>query len=268
MTDDVNTRFEAAQRVARETYQTAADAARGLYPIVSHSTARRFWANQKITENGAKLRLIWWAETSRTKFLYELLSRELEQVDIGQSVQAIEQLLGDYRYFRYWSEQDAGQLEYVSGTIVIKLNEGGMPVFEHRSHNHDPDPAAPPEHTGFVFLGNGHLYMLGWRASTIRLGMARTLEDRRRSYMHGLVLSVRGGAKKDPFSARFVMVHSDNAAQIQKLQDERVLSPEQYEQFAKRREKRGAPVPDTLTAGEAEFWRCTGDSSYAFFMIA
>jgi hypothetical protein len=133
----------------------------------------------------------------------------------GEKTTILSHYLGEYRYFQYATKGGIGDLVYVSGEILIFQNRAGDPAFHHWSHDYFEKK---PEHEGFVFHYESRLYFAATKQGVMRLGIARTFAGKRHeSYLPGLIVSVRDDPHRDPYAARFIMVHSDNRELIAEL---------------------------------------------------
>lgn len=114
---------------------------------------------------------------------------------------------GDYEYVRYHALTAASPRELVRGKLKLHPSALGSMVFEHWSHDW---AAAEPEHTGWVFLMRGKMFMLATRPGVLRLAIADAPPGHKPDEhgMRALVLSVRTGTTadwKDPFAAKAII---------------------------------------------------------------
>lgn len=122
---------------------------------------------------------------------------------------------GQYHYFQYWTPQGVEALRLVTGRIEVYADDAGNPAFRHWSHNYDKEK---PEHEGFVFHYETKLYFAATRRGVMRLAIARTFaEHRSENFLPGLIVSVRDEPYRDPYAARFILVHEENKTLIRKL---------------------------------------------------
>lgn len=156
-------------------------------------------------------------EHERSASLYDQLAHLMEQPE-GARDDLLRDYLGEFRYFRFACKGAIDDIYYVSGRIRIFKDPEGNPSFEHWSHDYASED---PEHTGLVFHYENRIYMLGTARGMMRLAIGRTLTaPKSRGYIAGLVVSVRDDPHRDPYSARFIMVHEANKLLIQRLSDE------------------------------------------------
>lgn len=263
----LNEAFVQARQQLKSRYQTVTEAARDLEPVLASAKIRDMLSDKPditVTSQN-KRRLVWLFSSEGEPFIYGKIASYVGQVD-GAVRDIIGGNRGNYTYFRYWSNPlgTHDRLEYVSGRITI-LERNGIPVFHHWSHNHESET---PEHTGYVFLSDGGLFFLGHRAGTLRLGVARPILDKQIDYMHGLVLSRRASSHKQPFAARFLMVHESNGPLIEKLSNKTPLTKEEKEGLALRMKERDIPGVPAATHGEEVFFTKSENGRYAYYMLA
>jgi hypothetical protein len=142
--------------------------------------------------------------------VYRILSELM-----GQDSEAIQKLkdefLGGYEYFRYHAPSSGDPRDLVKGFLRLDESASGTITFEHRSHDWADEG---PEHTGWVFLSRGKIFMLATRPGVLRLAIADAPPgyDPNELGMKALVLSVRTGSKadwKDPFAAKALVFKSN-----------------------------------------------------------
>lgn len=141
------------------------------------------------------------------QFAYQMLCTLTGHRDMGGAREFVRKnLVGRYRYHRYFQEVGDPNLTYVHGDLVIDV-ANGVPVFSHRSHHFDEHD--PFENEGVVFYSNSNLFFLGWRMNVLRLAIAVVPTDEGKEPFRGIVLSARN-TSDDPFAARFAMTKIGN----------------------------------------------------------
>ena len=161
-----------------------------------------------------KERLLWYYRLPGASSFYNQLADLIGQ-DESDKESILSRYQGEYRYFRYAAKVGEPP-KYVQGKIRI-WNQDGDPVFGHWSHDY-PFKSLDPEHAGFVFRAETHLFLAARAPGVLRLSIARTHRgDPGKASMLGLTLSMRNPPTQDPFAARFLLVHCDNKALIARL---------------------------------------------------
>lgn len=192
-----------------------------FFPLFSSATITRLRKSdtEYASSNFSKTiqeRLIWFFDQPRYRSLYWLLADQIGQ-DENDLAHLLKNYRGEYRYFRFASlSGDEKNLTYVSGRIVIERDADGDPSFRHWSEDYGvTKPVA--EHIGYVFKQEQRLFFAGRKVGVMRLGIARTFDsDKAKDALHGIVVSVRT-SQRDPYGARFIMVHVDNEQLIETL---------------------------------------------------
>jgi hypothetical protein len=229
-------------------------AIRGLDPLLDSDTVRRIFNEKfkgKFSQQTLK-RLDWYINGGEERSAYYNV---LARLDItAQSVKTIiDEWSGEYRYFRYFAKSgNRNDISYNNGGgVIIIENENNIPVFKHWSSNYSKEEA--PEHAGYVYKSDHHIFMLGAGDKKMRLAVAYSVTSPKSEPIAGFVLSQRNDAPYNPFSAGFVMVHIDNSSLIKKLAD-KTVSP---------KPKNG----QIKTIGEEEFIHLVDGGNISYFLM-
>lgn len=163
--------------------------------------------------------------------LYDNISVLLEQTLSKSDI--ISQYSGEYRDYRYACPR-GNDIIYVSGRIRIYEDPDGNPSFQHwsRSYLLQHGEHVEPQHMGYVMVQNERLFFVGVGDGTLTMSICETFRrknDPKDSVLHGIVLSTRS-SPRDPFSANFILVHSDNKKRQESLDPD---NPEGEENFRK-----------------------------------
>ena len=270
--------FADARAELRSRYgkNNVSEAIRAIEPIMSASTIRLCYSDDEAisVKPQSMRRLIWLFSDAGNAFIYDRLAQFIGQSRAASADHILSDLLaevegapsGKYVYFRYYADSDGmkTKLKLVQGHLHF-FESGGLPVFHHRSHNYTGEG---PEHSGFVFLSGGKLFLFAHRLGTLRLGITKPISDKAGGVMHGLVLSGSQDNQKTSFAARFVMVHEVNRRKITELADESPLSAQERENLAREMERHGITGLPGETVGEEAFFKAADNSRYAFYLMA
>ena len=201
----------------------------GLTPLLDSDTIRRLMNadyDGKFSKQTIK-RLEWYVRGGEERSAYFNVLRRLD-INSASVKTTIDVWKGKYRYFRFFSKgnsRDEHEYNYGGGKIHIE-NENNIPVFKHWSHNYEGDT---PEHTGYVYKSDNHIFMLGAGEKKMRLAVAYNVNKPSDELIAGIVLSQRNAAPYNAFAARFLMVHEDNKNLIEKLSSTIPTTSEQNE---------------------------------------
>lgn len=147
----------------------------------------------------------------KVETFYDQVAFLLDQ-ERSQKSEILKRYEGEYKYYRYASPK-GDSLVYVSGRIKIFEDNEGNPAFQHWSATYlaRAKKERDPQHTGYVFVQENRLFMMGVGEGTLRLSICETFKKNARanSVLHGIVVSTRS-SPRDPFGARFILVHADN----------------------------------------------------------
>jgi hypothetical protein len=183
-----------------------------FYPALSATMIKRIYDGKSGVGDIQKDRLIELLEGGVGSSIYKALAAFIAQPKDRKDIAA--KLCGDYRYFRNDTPPIGGKSELNEGRVRIRAEGNGDLAFYHWS----PDwrDEAKPEHVGYAFLVNNKLFMLAWKQSVLRLGIAHYADDGK-GVMSGFVLSVRSGGHNPIFSAASVLVHESNSRVLDAL---------------------------------------------------
>lgn len=210
--------FDEARQVFLERYSARGTKA-ALYGKISATTVSRLIRPDKFPNDKFGPRIQKWlikqVSAPTESGLYAQMAHQMAQKE-GDKAILLDAYLGKYHYFQYWTRQGVESRKLVMGEIHVFADDGGNPAFRHWSHDYDKPK---PEHEGFVFHYEAKLYFAGTRPGVMRLAIARTFapEGRRESFLPGLIVSVRNEPYRDPYAARFILVHEDNRTLIDDL---------------------------------------------------
>ena len=142
--------------------------------------------------------------------------KTITQQNSGYEKTILEKYKGEYSYFRFCPPDLNQAPEYGKGRVKIS-ERGGIPYFELWSSNFEGGlQSTSPENSGEVYGGHDKLYFLGHRHQVFRLAICKEIGSNiKHGIMKGIVLSVTAGSY-EPFAARFIMIHEDNVADIER----------------------------------------------------
>jgi hypothetical protein len=183
-----------------------------FYPALSGTTITRIYEGKKPVGDIQKDRLIELLAGGVSSYAYKAIADSIGQPRETRGI--VDKLSGNYCYFRCDTPPIAGKRQLSEGRIRIRPEKNGDIAFDHWS----PDWAdeTTPEHVGYAFLVSNKLFMLAWRPSVLRLGIAHCAGDGK-GVMSGFVLSVRSGDNNPIFSAASILVRDDNTKLLDKL---------------------------------------------------
>lgn len=147
---------------------------------------------------------------------------------IGQSMRdrksIANRVCGNYHYFRQDNPVSDPDGKLSEGRITIAPAPNGDIVFSHwpplQENGTDPDRDSSPEHEGYAYFVDNKLFMLGWKAGMLRLGIAHCPNDKC-TLMSGYVLSIRsGGGTERIFVAAAILVHEDQTQLLESFRSE------------------------------------------------
>lgn len=163
-------------------------------------------------------------------------------VYLGQTVSAedvLKQYRGNYRYYRITAPKGDDTV-YASGSIRIYADPDGKPSFAHRSSSHLKNSATDPQHMGYVFVHGERLFLAGAGDGTLTMWICETFRSSPETdVLHGVSVSSRS-IPRDPFAARFILVHNKNSVWQEQLDPQSDGGHEVFKRSFDDREKLGA----------------------------
>lgn len=209
----------------------------GLRPLFSAATLGRLikseaeYASESFS-SAVRQRLLWAQRSPQDQGLYGGIEFLMGGSPIGRQIIKAS-FVGDYRLFRFTrtrasrdeagSEQrlhmktDSLELEFVEERISIFFDHMDEPAFSYWSVEAS---GSEPEQSGAVFYSIGKLFLAGVARDTMSMAILQVTHMG--EPMHGFWTSTLSSGLRAPFSARVLMVQSENETMLAKLRsDER-----------------------------------------------